>query len=412
MRFLGLDRWGEVLETLRRNRLRTALTALAVAWGIFMLILLLAAGEGLHNNVRHQFRDDAVNSIWVHGGQTSLPYRGLRPNRQIRFENGDYDAIRDRIDGVERLTGRFYMWGEFAVSYGDKTSTFDVRAVHPDHRFLEKTQVIAGRYLNPNDVRERRKVAVIGKKVMEFFFADADPIGEVLDVRGMAVTVIGVFDDVGGEREQSLIYIPVSTAQRAYSAGDSLHGLMMTVDGQDIEHSREVARAVTELLAERHDFDPEDPRALRLRNNLEDFERFDQIFRWIRLFFWIVGIGTIVAGIVGVSNIMLISVSERTREFGLRKAIGATPWSIVSTVVQESLILTSISGYLGLVAGVGLVELVNRTVPENDYFRQPEVDIGVALIAVALLVVFGAIAGYVPARRAARVSPVDALRDE
>lgn len=408
----NLDRWGEVLDTLRRNRLRTALTALAVAWGIFMLILLLAAGEGLHNSVVHNFKRDAVNSIWLRSGQTSVPYGGHKANRDIRLENDDYDAIRRKIDAAQHVSGTFYMWGEYTISYRDKHTSFDVFAVYPGHRHLENLTLHAGRFLNELDIEDARKTAVIGRKVRDFFFPDEDPLGKRLDFRGMSFTVVGVFEDPGGERDETRLYIPVTTAQAAYSAHGRLHGLMFTVDSDDVAKSEAAAEAARLLLARRHDFSPDDPRAVRVHNNLERFEKFNQIFRLIRVFFWIVGIGTIIAGIVGVSNIMLISVAERTREFGVRKALGATPWSIVSTVLQESVLLTSLAGYLGLVAGVGVVELVNSFAPPTDFFREPQVDIGVALVAVALLVFFGALAGYFPARRAARVNPVVALRDE
>ncbi len=407
----SLDVWQEILDTIRRNKLRTALTALSVAWGIFMLVLLLGAGRGLQNNIEHEFADDAVNSIWFFGGVTSMPHQGLPIGREITFDNDDYDAIR-RLPGIEHLTGRNELWGEGIVRYGDKASPFDVRASHPAHQYIENTIITSGRFLNQLDLDQRRKVAVIGQAVAEFLFADVDPLGEWIDVNGVNYRVVGVFKDEGGEGELRKVYLPLSTAQRAHGFGDTIHMLMLTVGDASMEESRELEKRVRQLLAKRHDFNPEDSRALRSRNNLEGFAEVSEVFLLIRLFVWIVGIGTIIAGVVGVSNIMLIAVKERTKEIGVRKAIGATPRSIVAMIVAESVFLTAASGYLGLVAGVGALELVRVLVPENDYIRDPQVDLGVAVSATVLLIVCGALAGYFPARRAARVNPVIALKDE
>lgn len=409
---LSLDRWQEIFETLRRNKLRTFLTSLSVAWGIFMLVLLLGAGTGLQNSVEHDFRDDAINSLWLWAGTTSEPFEGHAVGRRIEFTNEDYEDIRRSLEGVEYITGRFYLGGTLIVRFGDKSSSFDVRACHPDHRYLENTDVIAGRFLNEIDVEERRKVAVIGEAVARFLFEDEEPLGKWIQVNAIQYRVVGVFHDEGGEGELRKIYIPISTAQMAYGGGNRIHQLMFTVDEAHAADSKRMEEEVRRFLAARHDFSPDDQRALRIRNSLERFETVQSIFQGIQLFVWIIGGFTVIAGIVGVSNIMLISVKERTKEIGVRKALGATPGAIVGQIVQESIVLTGASGYLGLVAGVGLLELINRYVPENDYIRNPQVDIRVAATATVLLVICGALAGYFPARRAAKVNPVVALRDE
>jgi len=409
---LRLDDWQEVFETLTRNRLRTALTALSVAWGIFMLVLLLGAGQGLENNVAYQFRDDAINSLWVHRGKTSVPYEGRGVGRHIRFTNTDFDLIRDTIPGVEHITGRFYLWGEFTISHGDQAGAFDVRSCHPGHRYLENTLITRGRFLNELDIRDKRKVAVIGEPVAEFLFQGADPLGEYIVVNGVQFKVVGAFEDTGGEGEMRKVYLPISTAQAAFNGGRQVHQIMFTVGDMSAEKSLATTARVTSLLAARHHFDPDDPSAIRVRNNLESFQEVQQIFFFLRTFIWIVGVGTVMAGIVGVSNIMLISVRERTREIGLRKALGATPRSIVSLILRESVLLTSVSGYMGLVAGVALLEIVRTFVPENDYIRDPQVHMGTAVAATLLLTLAGALAGWFPARRAARINPISALRDE
>jgi putative ABC transport system permease protein len=407
------DRWYEIFDTIRRNKLRTFLTALSVAWGIFMLVILLAAGNGLRNSVAHDFRDDAVNSLWLWAGQTSLPHEGHPLGRAVQFTNRDYDRIRDTVPGVERITGRFYLRGNLVVSRGNKNTSFDVRACHPDHRYLEKTNITAGRFLDDIDQAERRKVAVIGADVARFLFAkDEEPLGQRIAVNGVQYLVIGIFEDAGGEEEQRKIYIPIATAQMAYGGADAVHQLMFTVGDASAEDSKAIEAIVRDHLAEEHDFDPEDKRALRVRNNVQSFQDINDVFDAIELFVWFIGAGTIVAGIVGVSNIMLISVKERTKEIGVRKALGATSGAIVGQILQESIFLTAVAGYMGMVTGIGLIELFVRYAPPIDFLRDPQVDLRVVTIATVILVISGALAGYVPARRAARVDPVVALRDE
>jgi putative ABC transport system permease protein len=409
---LILDGWQEVLETVRRHRLRTFLTGLSVAWGIFMLVLLLGAGNGLRNGVTHRFRSDAINTIWISDGKTSLPFRGLRPNRQVKFTNADYEAIRKHVRGVAEISGRFNISGNFSVSYRDRSSAFDVRAVHPGHRFIEKTDMLQGRFINQIDLAERRKVAVLGDKVVAVLFRGKSPIGERIKIRRIPFEVVGVFNDSDGDRERRRIYIPVTTAQAAYNGRDRLHHLMFTVAATDVAASKTIEEEAHRMLAARHRVDPRDPRAVRAYNGMENYANIMRVFDMIAVFVTLVGIGTILAGVVGVSNIMLISVKERTREFGVRKAVGATPWSIISMVLTETVFLTAVAGYLGLVAGVGLLELASRLIPDNDFIRHPEINFTIALGATLLLVVSGTLAGFFPARRAGRVSVMMALRDE
>lgn len=409
---LALDGWQETLEVLRRNKLRTFLTALSVAWGIFMLVILLAAGHGLQRGVEHDFRDDAVNSIWVSAGKTSVPYRGQAPGRQVQFKNRDVAAIEAQVPGIDHITGRFYLWGEFSVSYGMKHAQFDIRGCHPGHQFIERTIMIAGRFINEFDVRERRKVAVIGPEVQAALFGSRDPLGEYITIRGVKYKVIGLYRDEGNQNELKKIYIPITTAQLVYSAPEQVHHIMYTVGDADLAESEHMADETRELLARRHRFSPDDLRAIRVNNNLLQFTKVQEIFHWIAVFVWVVGVGTIFAGVVGVSNIMLISVKERTVEFGVRKALGATPWSIVWMVMEEAFLVTSLAGYSGLVSGALLVEVVNRYLPENEYFRNPQVDFRAAVAAVGILVVAGVLAGVVPALRAARVQPVVAMRGD
>ena len=402
----------ELWDVLSRNALRTFLTGLSVAWGVFMLVVLLGAGNGLENGANWEFRDDAQNSIWIGGGKTSVPYQGRSPGRPILFKNQDYKELPLKVPGIEHLTGRYWLWGEFSVTYGAKRSSFNILGVHPDQRYLEKTLITRGRYLDENDQAEKRKVCVVGSKVREILFGDRDPLGEYVNIRGLAYKVVGEFEDVGGENELRKIYVPISTAQLVYNQPEIIHQLIFTVGDASVEQSQAMADKARAVLARNHGFSPDDRRALRMGNNLEQFTRITGVFRWIRIFVWVVGVGTLLAGIVGIGNIMLISVAERTKEIGIRKALGATPASIIRMVLGEALVLTGVSGYAGLVAGVGLVELVATRFPDAPFFRQPSVSLDIAVSATLLIMGAGALAGFFPAYRAARVNPIVALRSE
>jgi putative ABC transport system permease protein len=406
-----LDKWQEIVDTIGKNRLRTFLTGFSVAWGIFMLIVLLGSGEGLSNGIQYQFRDDAVNSIWIRPGQTSVPYKGLQPGRQVQFTNEDHAELATAVDGVEHITSRYYLRGQTTVSYKKEYGNFNVRSVHPGHRYLENTKVIEGRFLNEQDVDGYRKTAAIGKRVEDGLFKGESSIGKYLKVNGIAFKVVGVFDDDGPESESEMVYIPISTAQRTFGGANHVHQIMLTTGDADLEKTRAMASEITRRLAQRHRFSIEDRRAVFVSNINERFAEVMGLMSAIRLFVWVVGIGTILAGVVGVSNIMMIVVRERTKEIGVRKALGATPWSIVSLILQESVFITAIAGYIGLVLGVGVLELVSGKL-NADFFRNPEVHLPVAINATLLLVLAGTAAGLVPAIKAARVKPIEALRDE
>jgi len=407
-----VDTWQEILDTIRANRMRAFLTAFSVAWGIFMLIVLLGSGQGLSHGVAYQFRDDAINSIWVFPGQTSAPYKGLQPGRRVQLTNEDHDEIETGVDGVDHLTARYRIGGTLQVRYRDESQSFDVRSVHPGHLYLEKTLITAGRFLNPLDIAEHRKVAVVGERVAKALFHGDEAIGKEIEINGVAFKVVGRFTDEGGEGEQEKIYLPISTAQRAFGGANKVDMIMMTTGTTPLAETEGMAKEVRRRIAERHAFSVDDPRAVFVNNNNEEFDRFMKLMGAIRMFVWIVGLGTILAGVVGVSNIMMISVRERTREIGVRRALGATPWSVVSLVLKESILITSVAGYVGLVLGIGTLEIASRFLPTDGYFIHPEVDLTVAAQATVLLVVAGALAGFFPARRAGALRPVEALRSE
>ncbi len=407
-----VDRFQEIYSTIQKNRLRTALTGFSVAWGIFMLILLLGSGTGIENGVKNEFRNVATNSIWVHPGQTSKPFKGLQPGRKIEFTNTDYDEIKTNLEGIEHITARYYLWNTNLITYKKEYGAFNIIAFHPDHKFLENTILKEGRLINELDISRARKVATIGTLVKEQLFKAEPAVGKFITINGVPFKVVGVHFDEGREMHLRLIYLPVSTAQKVFGGGNKIHAIMLTVGNASVDQGRAMEQAVRTKMALRHNFSPDDPKALRVFNTVERFQKFVNLFSGIRIFIWIIGIGTIIAGIVGISNIMLISVKERTREIGIRKALGAPPASIVSLILSESVLITAVSGYIGLVAGVAVIELASTYLPKLDLFQHPEVDFRVAIGALVLLVISGMIAGFVPARRAASILPVEALKEE
>lgn len=405
-----VDLLQEIGQTLKTHKTRTALAVLTVAWGVFMLVLLLGAGRGLQNGVELQFKDDAVNSISVYPGRTSLAYNGHPRGRSIKLDNHDYTRIKEDTPFVERVTARYYPSGEMTVSAGKQHASFDIRAVHPDHLYLEKTIITAGRFINDRDLQDKRKVSVIGKRVHEVLFGDKQALGEHVLINDIAYKVVGVFSDTGGRGEEETIYLPVSTAQLVYGAGERIHQVSYTLGDASYEQSKESESQTHKLLAERYHFSSQDDRAVRVYNNLDEYKKITDLFYWVRVFVAVVGAGTVLTGILAVSNIMLISVSERRREIGIRKALGATPGSITRLVVIESLIITSVAGYLGLLASLGLLELLKSTIAENEYMYQPDVNTFVVVAVTLLVVVAGTLAGYLPARRASLIDPVEALQ--
>jgi putative ABC transport system permease protein len=420
---ISLDRWIEVLATIRRNKLRTALTMISVAWGIFVLVFLLGLGHGLDNGLRSSFKDDATNGIWITANKTSVAHDGYDIGRKITFENRDYERARSvKLPGpdgkaVEHISGQFFVrggqfgGGEMLTKRDGKANSFQINAVHPDAIYLNTYTIEAGRFLDFVDIEQRRKSAVIGRPVGDFLFGQENPIGQWINVAGVPFQVVGVFRNEGNAEEERAIYIPVTTAQLAFNGVDHLGMLAFTIGDANASQAKEITDRVVGQLAERHQFDPTDKQAVRIHNTVEQFERFSKIFWMISTFVVVIGLGTLAAGVVGVSNIMMIAVKERTKEIGVRKAIGATPTAIVAMIIQESVFLTGLAGLFGLVGGVALLEVTSRVV-ETEFVRNPSIDLGVGIGATVGLVIAGALAGFFPARAAARVNPIHALRDQ
>lgn len=415
-----LDHWQEIRVALLRNRTRTALTAFGVFWGIFLLMVMLGSGSGLRKGVLKGFADGATNSFFVWTQRTQKPYAGMPAGRGIRMTNADVAAIREKVPEAEVVAPRNQLRGFGGgnnVSRGRKTGAFSVMGDYPEIRKIQSLKIEKGRFLNPVDVEESRKVAVIGTRVKELLFAKGEePIGGSIVAQGVYFQVVGVFasPQTGdeAERDAQTIFVPFTTFQRAFNYGDRV-GWMAIISRPDVPASV-AEEKVLALLRSRHKVAPDDLRAFGHFNLEEEYTKIQGLFTGIRLLVWIVGIGTLAAGVIGVSNIMLIIVKERTKEIGIRRALGAKPSAVVSQIVSESVILTSLAGYLGLVAGIALVVGIGRLLPPGGagMFLDPDVGVGEALQALAILVAAGVLAGLAPAQRALAVSPTVALRSE
>lgn len=401
----------EILDTIRKNKLRTFLTAFSVAWGIFILIILLGTGNGLRNGVKHAFSRDAVNAIWVSGGNTTMPHAGMQPGRRIQLSIED-SSLLTSIPDAEHFSPRQNMWSLSQFTYKNKFGTdFGVRGVGPEMVIGENLQIVAGRFVNERDIAEFRKTACIGRPMQAELFEGKDPIGEWFEINDVSFQVVGVFSDAQ-ESDERRAYIPYSTASKAFGYARGIDQFVFTIDQSSQAEATALEGLIRQRFAEQYRFNPADLRAIWVRNSYEEYSKVMGLINGIRIFIWMIGIGTILAGVVGVSNIMMITVKERTREIGIRKAIGATPWNVVSMVLFESVLITTFAGYFGMMAGIFLLEALSGQLPAADYFRNPEVDLQTALACTAVLVIAGTVAGFFPARKAASIPPIEALRDE
>ncbi|MBE0662363.1 MAG: ABC transporter permease [Bacteroidales bacterium] len=418
-----LDKWQEIFSAIKKNKMRTFLTAFGVFWGIFMLIIMLGSGNGLKNGVTRGFGDFATNSIFMWTRNTTEPYKGLPRGRRWNFRNADIQALRNNISEIEYIAPRIQAWGSEGannVVRNQNTGAFFIYGDYPEWNLIDPVEMVSGRFLNHSDIDQTRKVAVIGTRVSEVLFeSDEDPIGQYIKIQDVFFQVIGVFKprstevNFGGDKTQS-IHIPFTTLQRVYNYGDIV-GWFAFTSQPDVPVSQVENKAIS-LLKRRHTISPDDKQAVGFFNMEEQYKKMMGLFMGINVLIWIVGTGTLFAGVIGISNIMLVIVKERTREIGIQRAIGASPFKIVSQIITESVFLTTLAGYIGLVLGVALVELINFALSqgggEGNMIHNPQVDFNVAINALIILVVSGAIAGFIPARKAISIKPIDALRYE
>ncbi|MFT3885159.1 MAG: ABC transporter permease [Flavobacteriales bacterium] len=369
------EKWAEIFDTISKNKLRTVLTGFSVFWGIFMLMILLGAGRGLSNGFAHNFENTAQNTIMFWGGQTSKSWQGLPADRKIQLDVRDVELLRNVVPGVEHVAGEYRVWrGNSQLNRGKNYGSFSINGVIPESKHLEKQIMLKGRFINEVDEEQTRKVIVIAEDCRDALFKGEDPMDQWVQVNGIPFQVVGLYKWESGGRGQnqsSQVFIPLSVAQRVFDAEQQVDKITFSFADASLDGAKQAEQRAIAALAARHRFDPTDDRAVWRNNNVENADMFGKVFGGINAFLWVIGIGTIVAGIVGVSNIMLIVVKERTREIGIRKALGATPGNVVGQIMMEALFVTGMAGYIGLVCGVGLMESLAKVIPGIRNVPQP-----------------------------------------
>lgn len=404
----------EILSSLRRNKMRTALTGFAVAWGIFMLIVLLGAGNGLVHAFEADSSKQAMNAMNVTPGWTSIEYKGLKTNRRIRLNEADMSDLRNKFDDKIIDILPTVSAGGMKVSYGQEYVNTSLNGVYPDYPKVRRIELSKGRFINQIDINEERKVCVLGNKTVDVLFPNDEPVGKFVKVNDLYYKVIGIYtdDNTWGTQE---VLVPFSTLSTIYMKEGYINRMTMTTKNlTSIEDNDAFENEVRELLGKRRNFDKDDTNAVWIWNRMTQYLQVNGALGMLKTAIWVIGILTLISGIVGVSNIMLITVKERTHEFGIRKALGAKPRQILVLIVAESIAITALFGYIGMVAGVGATELINMAVEQMDSeaFRDPTVDIKIAIEATLTLIIAGTMAGFFPAKRAVSIKPIEALREQ
>ena len=417
-----LDLWKEIISALKKNRMRSFMTAFGVFWGIFMLIIMSGAGRALENGIMDGIKAFATNSAFFWTEPTSKPYEGFQRGRRWNFKNKDMEYIRSNLSDIEYLSPRLFgpnaNGGDNTIR-GNRSGAFNIYGDYPDFYHIDPWTPLKGRLINNIDIIQERKVCIIGERVVEVMFSkDEDPVGKYLKINGVYFQVVGVVHpetriNIGGGRKPEAIMIPFTTMQKTYNLGDVVHFFSVT-SSPGVPVSR-VEERLKELLKSRHHISPDDRMAVGSFNIELEWKKYSSLFTGIQILTWIVGTGTLLAGVIGVSNIMLVIIKERTREIGIQRAIGATPAKIITHIVAESVFLTLLAGYTGLSLGVGLLEVVYIALSSGGdevFFKRPEVSFSMAVASLSVLIISGIIAGMIPARRAVNIKPIDAIRDE
>jgi len=412
-----IDRWQEIWITIKSNKSRSFLTAFGVFWGIFMLVLMVGAGNALKTGIFSQIEGFATNSVFFMAERTTEPYKGFRKGRVWNMTNSDLPIIRNRVDDLQYMSPVLFGGGngDKNVVRGDKGGSYLVKGCYPEYDLIEKSKMIYGRYVNDIDIAEKRKVCVIGERVYEVLFHGENPVGKQIRVNGIYFQVIGVARStsgvsIGGQTAETVV-LPFTTMQQAFNQGNIIHFLAATAKpGVAV---RSIQDKITEVLKQQHQISPDDKEAVFSMNIEEQFKMFNNLEIGISLLIWIVGIGTLLAGAVGVSNIMLVTVRERTKEIGIRCALGATPNNIIGQILSESVVLTVLAGIGGIVLGVGLLSAVGVVLSQGDqFFKDPQISFTMAVGSLIILIVIGMLAGLIPAQRAMMIKPVEAIAEE
>ena len=413
-----LDRWQEIWFTITHNKSRSVLTAFGVFWGMFMLVVMVGAGVALQRGMNSQIEGFATNSCFVYADQTSEPYKGFKKGRTWNMENEDIPLILNKVPEIQYLAPVLFGGGGSTnnVTRNDKAGSYSIKGSYPSYNEIDASKMVYGRYVNDIDIVEKRKVCVIGERVYEVLFPkDENPLGKNIKVNGIYFQVVGVARhtsgiNIGGNAEESII-LPFSTMQQAFNQGKIIHFMAITTKpGVKV---KVVEDKVHKVLAEKHSISPLDKKAVGGFNIEDEFNMFLYLGIGIATLIWVVGLGTLFAGAVGVSNIMLVTVRERTKEIGIRRALGATPRDIIVQILSESIVLTLIAGIAGLMFGVGVLSLVGMALSHGDqFFKDPQISFSVAIGAMFILLIIGTLAGFIPANRAMNIKPIEAIREE
>jgi len=406
-----IDRWQEIFQSINKNKMRTFLGAFTVALGIYIFTVLFGMGNGLKNTFKEFFVDDATNVIFIYPGNTSKAYKGFKEGRRIQFKNDDIVDIRKNFGSkIEYYSGRVYK--SVQALYKNESGSYNVRGVHPQHQFLENTIITEGKYINEKDINEQSRVVVIGRLVEQDLFKYEKAIGKFIELNGIAYRVVGIFRDEGGDSEERNIYMPISTVQLIYKNTDHIDQIVVSYKKEiGVAGARKLAADLGKFMKEKHFVEKNDRSGIFIRSVFENFEQNMQFANVLQIIVLWIGIGTLFAGAIGIGNIMVFVVKERTKELGVRKALGATPGSIVGLILQESVFITAIAGYIGLLIAVFTLSRIGDSL--KDYFiTNPQVNTTTVVWATLILVLVGAIAGYIPAKRAAKIKPIVALADD
>lgn len=406
-----IDLWREIVQSINKNRTRSILSGFTVAFAILLFTILFGLANGLNNTFSEAFVDDAANAVFIRSGRTTKAHKGLQAGRRIQFKNQDFDYIKTDFEpSIEFITARIYR--NVAASYKNEKDNYTVRAVHPDHQYLEKTKVTQGRYINQRDMDMRTKSIVIGDLVRQDLFLKEDPIGKYVNLSGIAYQVVGAYKDDGGDNEERIIYMPLTTAQQIYGNNDYVDQINLTYDPKmNYDQAIDFGLDLEKKLKERFTVAKNDQRAIRVFNMAMQNKGINQMTSVLGILILIIGMGTLIAGIVGISNIMIFIVKERTKEIGIRKALGASPRAIVSIILIESVVVTTLAGYVGLLAGVGILEWASPSL-KTYFITDPSVSRSLVIAATITLISAGALAGYIPAKKASKIKPIVALRDD
>ena len=415
--FFDIDRWQEIWITITHNKMRSVMTAFGVFWGMFMLVVMVGAGVALERGISSNIEGFATNSCFIWTNSTSEPYKGFKKGRRWNMTNEDVKVLRNNVAEIEYIAP--VLFGNSSsnnVLRNDKSGTFNIKGNYPVYNLIDESKLSKGRYINDIDIAEKRKVCVIGQRVAEILFPNnEDPLGKSIQVQGVYFNVVGVTRssssvNIGGDAQETVV-LPFSTMQQAFNQGNIVHFLAVTAK-PGIKVSV-MEKQIHDILKQRNSISPDDKTAVGGMNIEDDFTMFLYLGIGIASLIWIVGLGTLLAGAIGVSNIMLVTVRERTKEIGIRRALGATPKIVMNQILTETIVIVLMAGLTGIMVGVGLLNLIGMATEGSDaFFKDPQISFSVAMIALFILMLIGAFAGYLPAKRAVSVKPIDAIREE